>query len=495
MTLNSLIINIGIVALVLTLLTEFVFKARRDWITTFFQNFTGALFIFSGWVKAIDPLGTAYKMEQYFAEFEYTFQETALSFLAPMFPWLASFSISFSVFMIVFEIVLGIALLVGARPKFTAWAFLLLVGFFTLLTGFTYLTGHVPSGVNFFEFAQWGDWVETNMKVTDCGCFGDFLKLKPKVSFFKDIFLLVPAFWFVFRSGSMHQLFGKPTRTGLLAAGTVGFLIYCLSNYVWDLPHLDFRPFKVGTDILAVRQAEQEAQANIKVVAYQMTNKQTGEVVELPYAQFLKEYKSYPKEDWDYEQIKTKPEIEPTKISDFALTDAEGNDLADEVLNEPNYNFMVVSYKLYGTSRTQEAKREFPVFSMDTIPDPEMELGYRIERKPSGTEVRTIKETVYNWDDSFATAYRDLINPFADAAIEAGFKVYGIAGGASSSTIDNFREATEANYPIYEADDILLKTIVRSNPGVVLLKNGKIIMKWHQNKLPSFAEVQSEYLK
>ncbi len=495
MTLNSLIINIGIVAILLTLLTEFVFKARKDWITTFFQNFVGALFIFSGWVKAIDPLGTAFKMEQYFAEFEYTFEETWMSFLAPMFPWLAGFSIAFSVFMIVFEIVLGIMLLVGSRPKFTSWALLLLVLFFTFLTGFTYLTGHVPQDVNFFEFGKWDSWVETNMKVTDCGCFGDFLKLKPKVSFLKDIFLLIPAFWFLFRSDKMHQLFSKQTRTGLLVAGTLGFLLYCFSNYVWDLPHLDFRPFKVDTDILAVRQAEQEAQANVKVVSYRMTNKQNGEIVELPYAQFLKEYKSYPKEEWEYEQIKTEPAIEATKISDFSLTDAEGNEMADEVLNEANYNFMVVSYKLYGTSSTKEIKQEFPIFTMDTIPDTEADLGYRIERKPSGTEVRTTKETVYDWEEKFANSYRNLINPFADEAIKAGFKVYGIAGGASASTIEDFRNSTEANYPIYEADDILLKTIVRSNPGVVLLKNGKIIMKWHQDKLPSFAEVQATYMK
>ena len=188
MTLSTLLTNIGIVAIILTALVEWLFKARKDWITSLLQNFTGALFVFSGWVKAIDPLGTAYKMEQYFAEFEYTFQETWMSFIAPLFPWLSEFSVGFSVFMIVFEIVLGLMLLLGARPKLASWAFLLLVLFFTFLTGFTYLTGYVPQGVNFFEFGKWDAWVETNMKVTDCGCFGDFIKLKPKTSFLKDVF-------------------------------------------------------------------------------------------------------------------------------------------------------------------------------------------------------------------------------------------------------------------------------------------------------------------
>ncbi|HMS68060.1 MAG TPA: hypothetical protein PKD18_07970, partial [Saprospiraceae bacterium] len=100
---------------------------------------------------AIDPLGTAYKMEQYFAEFETTFQATSASFLAPLFPWLSEYSIGFSVFMIVLEIILGIMLVVGSRPKLTAWLFLLMILFFAFLTGFTYLTAYVPSGVNFFD--------------------------------------------------------------------------------------------------------------------------------------------------------------------------------------------------------------------------------------------------------------------------------------------------------------------------------------------------------
>ena len=178
MTLGTLVIGIGIAALVLTLLGGFVAKKVDNWLVSYLQNFTGALFIFSGWVKAIDPLGTAYKMEQYFAEFESTFSGTWFSFLAPLFPQLSEWASSFSVFMIVLEMVLGIMLLVGSSRRFTAWAFFLLVAFFTFLTGFTYLTGYVPEGVNFFQFGKWGEYVETNMKVTDCGCFGDFLKTR-----------------------------------------------------------------------------------------------------------------------------------------------------------------------------------------------------------------------------------------------------------------------------------------------------------------------------
>jgi len=171
MTLSTLIIGVGVAAAILTAITEFVFKARKNWLVSYLQNYAGALFIFSGWVKAIDPLGTAYKMEQYFAEFESTFSETLFSFMAPLFPWLSGFAIYFSVFMIVFEIVLGVMLIIGSRPKFTAWAFMLLVGFFTFLTGFTYLTGYVPEGVNFFSFGQcqWCDLSRAHLHRANTG--------------------------------------------------------------------------------------------------------------------------------------------------------------------------------------------------------------------------------------------------------------------------------------------------------------------------------------
>ena len=108
MTIGTLVITIAVVALLLTLAIGFTTRRINNWLVSFLQNFCGALFIFSGWVKAVDPLGTAFKMEQYFAEFESTFSGSWFSFLAPMFPWLAEYSIAFSVFMIVLEIVLGI---------------------------------------------------------------------------------------------------------------------------------------------------------------------------------------------------------------------------------------------------------------------------------------------------------------------------------------------------------------------------------------------------
>jgi len=266
MTLSTLIIMFGSVAIVLTALVGFFFKSHKSWLMSFLQNFCGVWFIFSGWVKAIDPLGTAYKMEQYFDEFYSTFEPTWFGFLAPLFPWMAEHAIWISVPMIIFEIILGFMLVLGHKSKFTSWAFWILLAFFTILTGFTYLTGYVPSESNFFQFGSWGEYDKNNMKVTDCGCFGDFLKLEPKTSFFKDLFLMIPAFYFLFKHKSMHQLFTPKIRNIGLGLGTLALVFYCFKNYVWDLPHTDFRPFKNGVDVNAQRLAEENAMANVKIL-------------------------------------------------------------------------------------------------------------------------------------------------------------------------------------------------------------------------------------
>ena len=135
-TLSGLLIGVGVAAILLTVITGLIFKdGHKSWLMTYLQNYTGALFIFSGLVKAVDPLGTAYKMEQYFSEFAYTFEPTWFGFLAPIFPWFSNYSVVFSVVMIVFEIVLGLMLVMGVKGKLTSWLFLGLVGFFTFLTG------------------------------------------------------------------------------------------------------------------------------------------------------------------------------------------------------------------------------------------------------------------------------------------------------------------------------------------------------------------------
>ena len=536
MTIGTLVLSVAAVALLLTLIIGLTTKRIENWIISFLQNFCGALFIFSGWVKAVDPLGTAYKMEQYFAEFESTFSGTWFSFLAPMFPQLAEWAIGFSVFMIVFEIVLGIMLLIGSSRKLTAWAFFLLVAFFTVLTGFTFLTGYVPAGVNFFQFGQWGPYVETNMKVTDCGCFGDFIKLAPFTSFMMDVLLLVPSILFLIFHGKMHQLMGAGGRTAAVILGTAALTLYCFSNYMWDIPHTDFRPFHNEANIRLEKELEDLAENNAEVIAYKVTNKETGETAQFPIDEYLKKYKDYPKEEWDLEQIKAKPVVkvvktadgygipsaegesyeaelasylaqqwelegdttakvvERSKISDFELSGGpEGGDMTYEILNNPDYSFMVVAYKLYTEKEevTTQMLRD-TVYKVDTVA---VEDTIKLVRSIDRIDKRQVEQTTYHFGKGYLNPWTDIVNPVLAEAQQEGFKVFGATSFASPEKLEQFQAASNSNYPFYTGDDILLKTIVRSNPGVVLLKNGKVIGKWHYKKLPTYEALKASYMQ
>jgi len=490
MGLGTIFIATAIAALLLTAFMDFGLHKVKNWILSFFQNFAGALFVFSGAVKAIDPLGTAYKMEQYFEQFEVVFAPTWFSFLAPLFPKLSEHAAGIAVFMIVFEIVLGLFLLTGAYRKFTAWAYLLLVVFFTFLTGFTYLTGYVPENVNFFQFGQWGEYVEANMKVTDCGCFGDFIKLKPKVSFFKDLFLLIPAFLFLFRSKHMHRLFSAPVNLGLAIISTVLITVYCMSNFVWNLPDVDFRPFKVDVNIREQLQAERDALNAVDILAYKMTNKKTGESIELPYDQYMKEFQKYPAEEWELEQVKSEPTVAQTKISEFEVSDLQGNDVTEAILADSNYSFMVISYKLYGGQATINIKTD-TLYVPDTI---RTGNSIQINKKAVGVRNDTIRTKIWD-DEKFMKAWTEKINPILAAGKKEGLNGYAITAYLNAQTIGDFRQHIGADYPFFTADDILLKTIIRSNPGLILMKNGKVVMKWHYRQIPEYAKIKEKFMK
>ena len=496
MTLTTLLIRITIVAIIFTLLNVFVIKNTKSWLMSLFQNFTGVLFLFSGWVKAADPLGTAYKMEQYFDEFSYTFEPTWFGFMKPMFEYFSTISISFSVGMIIFEMVLGLMLLLGAWPKLTSWLFFGLVFFFTILTGFTYLTGYVQEGGNFFDFSTWGAYKKSNMKVTDCGCFGDFIKLEPKTSFFKDVFLLLPATYFVWKYGAMHQFFSKGVRTVILTVFGAGLLVYCMSNYVWNLPHADFRPFKVDADVAAIKQMEDDAAADVQIVAWELKNETTNEQVTLPTKEYFANLSKYSKDNgWKVtEQISTEPSIKPTKISAFEVTDFDGNDVSYEYLDSDNYQFMIVSHKAkYSTEKKSRVVQD-SIYVNDTIMTPGTN-DYVVAKTFDKIVERAEDYYSYNWDADFLQNYTLSIKPLADQVNNAGHKISIVTGGADQEVMLDFASQTGITADYYTADDILLKTIVRSNPGVVLWKNGKILDKWHINKLPTYSEIAKQHLQ
>jgi len=433
-------------------------------------------------------MGTAFKMEQYFAAFQQTFEPTWLGFLAPVFPWLAHSSISISIGMILLELLVGVALIIGFKPKLTAWVFFLLLLFFTLLTGFTYLTGYVPSSKNFFDFASWGVYEKEQMRVSDCGCFGDFLKLDPKISFFKDLFLLLPGLIFLYWQKLEHQLW-SPARRALILLGVLilagGF---CYYNTYLNEPMWDFRAFKSGADIRTIRRAELDAAQQLKIEFAEVKNKTTKESARIPYATYMKEFKKYPKESWDTKFIYGETSVPKTKVSDFILLDVQGMDVTESFLAEKNYTLMINAYKIHGM--TIEGKR----MVLDSVFTDSLYLVNKDTvrvKKFSQSRMREETKPVFIPDSADASFFINEINRLAHPLMESGIKVVAVTGGLSAAQIKDFAVYTGSKYPIYQADDILLKTMMRSNPGLILWKDGKITDKWHFRHLPSVETILS----
>jgi uncharacterized membrane protein YphA (DoxX/SURF4 family) len=490
MTIISLILNIGLVAILLTALIYF-FNKKINLIDSFLQNFCGALFIFSGWVKAIDPMGTGFKLEQYFQQFESTFAGTWMKFIAPIFPLLEKFSLSFSIFMIVLEIVLGIMLIIGAYRKVTAWLFFGIILFFTALTGYTFLTGYVPDGVNFFDFKNWGLYSDNNMKVKDCGCFGDFIKLEPKVSFFKDIFLLLPAIWFLFRWRKLHQLFSGSLRNSITGFATLGLILFCLSNFVWNEPMIDFRPFKKGVNIKEQLANEKKAAADVEITAWSLKNKNNGELKIVPNEEYMKNFSKYPKAEWSVvDQVKSKPAVPITKISDFEITDATNNSVTDLILDDNKNALVVISPKVKYTTKSEKITVSDSIFVQDSIFYGKKKDSVRIENRFSHVDNKEVKKTIYSWDSEFLSRMKNDILPFIDSLKGDNVTYYAIIGGISEEALLDLKKTIGIEMPYYMADDILLKTIMRSNPGILHLRAGSVINKWHYRQLPEIKEVK-----
>ena len=182
----------------------------------------GGMFVFSGLIKLNDPLGTAIKLEEYFAVFA--------NDISGLFDLLVPGALGFAFAVILLELLLGVALLLGYRLRVITWVTVGLLVFFSFLTFYS----------AFFN------------KVTDCGCFGDAIKLTPWESFTKNIILLalaVPLLWFSPLSG--RRIFG--VYDGIMIGS--GLLLFAIGNYaVGHLPFIDFRIYRIGNDITALRQ-------------------------------------------------------------------------------------------------------------------------------------------------------------------------------------------------------------------------------------------------
>lgn len=273
----------------------------------------GVLFIFSGLVKANDPLGLSYKMQEFFEVWGWDFFN--------------DYTLAFSVLMIAFEIIAGVAVLLGWRMKLFSWLLLLLIIFFTFLTGYAVLSG----------------------KIRTCGCFGDCIPLTANQSFTKDLILTV-LILFIFRYRQLIRPVLKPGLSIVLLLLTAAF---SFGSQAWVLKHLpvvDCLPYKAGKHIPDQMKVPPGAIPDSTVITF-VYNK-NGKEVEFTSDKFP--------DDFDdslyhfvkrYDKLVRKGNAEPA-IKDFALKTASGNDTTQAVINNEGYTVLVFIRDMPAHSRS-----------------------------------------------------------------------------------------------------------------------------------------------
>lgn len=373
----------------------------------------GAFFIFSGVVKAIDPMGTGFKMEEYFEVFS-----EAVPFLSSFWELLAGFALPIAILMIVFEIFLGVSLLLGTLRNITLWGYVVLIGFFTILTGYSAYTG----------------------KVSDCGCFGDFMKLKPVQTFGKDVLLSFLTLFLILFRKYLTPIFNQRLGIGILVAATLWALWFDMRN-VWDLPVVDFRAYKVGADMNQGRSTEGLDEGDVRTY-YTLNNKSTGETKEIDSKKYMAQ-KLWEDKNWEIDKDKTNSvtlrEPELPKMKDLIINNAQGVEITDSILAIPGYKLWILAYQTTHYEPTAEA---------------------------------------------FVA-----INALAKQAREAGWQVMGV----SNLSPEQINAKADTLYQFNVLDATPIKTIMRSNPGVMLVKDALILDKWHWNHLPTLEEIKKNH--
>jgi len=363
-------------------------------VRTLFRIIVGIVFIFSGFVKGIDPLGTVYRMEDYFLAFNMG--------------WANDLALPLTVFLCVVEFILGISLLFNLWIRKTAWILLPMMTYFTILTFFDAFYNLVP----------------------DCGCFGDAIKMTNTETFMKNVVLMamvVPIFLWRNKYRSKMKPAGDILTLILVSVLFTGLNLYCL----WHLPVIDFRDWKVGNHIN--KSSDQAVQF---FVTYK--NRYTGE---------NKEYltPNYPWNDstWLAEWIFVSQRVEdPNEGSmNLMIEDTLGNDFTRQILDIPDYHLIVVAYNLDQANRKAMQK----------------------------------------------------LQSLYEAASMAGYSFIGLTSTLPEEIVA-FTKETGAGFEFYISDDVILKSMIRSNPGLILLRDGVVVKKWHYNDIPDWERVSKNYI-
>lgn len=373
----------------------------------FSRIFVGILFIFSGLIKANDPIGFGYKLQEYFEVFHISFLNEMATAIAAL--------------LCIFEIVLGALLLFGFWRKQVMSGLLVVIIFFTFLT-----------------------FVSAVFKVvTSCGCFGDAIPLTPWQSFSKDLVLLAfIVYLFKNRNGIEPVTDNKLWQRSLLAFVLVSSTIFSIYTYS-RLPVLDFLPYKVGANLPELMSIPEGAKPDEYSIVYNLKNKETGETKVMNDKDYLKT-EIWKDENWEIvgqpESKLIKKGYEP-KIKDLMISDASGTDYTKELIENPYYNLIVVAYNLRDTD--EEGISKLNALALNATEQ---------------FNIRTVMLTSNSAQD--ADAFGKRMKLFAE---------------------------------VFYADAVPLKSMVRANPGVLLLKNGIVINKWHYNNIPPFEELAERY--
>lgn len=449
MTIYTLLLYLFIAAIALLLTLGYGHsKLRKDSVyhplAWFIQYFLSALMLVSGVVKALDPLGTAYKMKDYFIEFT----QQGLPFMDIM----IKLALPFSLLTIIFELVVGLCLLVGVGGKKTLWANLGMMLFFTFLTGFNYLTGFTPkamgdeAAVGLIEFSKWAAFSDNNIRITDCGCFGDFLKLKPVETFVKDIFFTILSFALLAMSFKVKDILPnkKNIRTGYVVLSIAASTLFCFMNFYFNEPMVDFRPFKEGTN-LPKAIAECEAHSPKVEMIFVYKNNATGEV-----AQF--DAKSLPDaSQWTYQ----------SRIDN--ILDPGCDSKVKELKQFPE----ILDYKAFDELKASEGYALLVVSSEPTKGD-----------KAAFAQISKVAQEAAKLNIPAYGLYFNIDDANND--------------GNREDDIDKFRHDNQLPVDFRFGDEKLVLTISRANPGLLLIKDGVILKKYHHKHIPSdFASMKA----
>lgn len=349
-----------------------------------------ATFIFSGYVKAIDPLGTLYKLKDYAAAM-------SLNGLLP--DWAL---VGVAIALGALEFALGVFMLFAVRRHVVSRITLAFMAAMTVLTL----------------------WIFVADPVKDCGCFGDALKLTNGETLLKNIVLSACAALVAWRPADMARFISRSNQW-IVRYYTVAYIVITSVYCLYTLPIFDFRPYHVGMNIKQGMEIPEGAEQPEFESTFLL--KKNGETREFT-------LDNYPDSTWEYvdtRTVQTKKGYEPP-IHDFALTSCDtGEDITEQVLTKKGYTFLLVSPRL-------------------AVAD----------------------------DSNFGD-----IDQIYEYAEENGIDFYCVTASANNE-IERWRDLTGAEYQFCNADETTLKTMIRSNPGLMLLKDGTIIGKWSHNALP-----------